>query len=191
MLILPASSRSGYVAAALALLQAIEDLEIPDGEQPAQNLAPVPQVLSDTAADAEERGWLMQCDLTGWVFKMNANTLDLEAIGQSFGDYAKGVAKGAGSFNGEMDHSRVVGKQSGLGILRLMMLTQQGSKARARFQLVDQRNSNVAEHVKERIFYETDILLGETAVNTSATDVILISAQFVATGQIRLAKQAP
>jgi len=125
------------------------------------------------------------------VFDMNATTLDLEAIGQSFGDYAKGAAKGAGSFNGEMDHSRVTGEQSGLGLLRLMMLTQQGSKARARFQLVDQRTSNVAEHVKERIFYETDILLGSSSVNTSATDVILISAQFVATGQIRLAKQAP
>ena len=191
MLILPASSRAGYEAAALALLQAIGDAEITDGEQPAQNLAPVPQVLADTAADAEARGWLMQCDLTGWVFDMNATTLDLEAIGQSFGDYAKGVAKGAGSFNGEMDHSRVTGEQSGLGLLRLMMLTQQGSKARARFQLVDQRSSNVAEHVKERIFYETDILLGSSSVNTSATDVILISAQFVATGQIRLAKQAP
>jgi hypothetical protein len=191
MLILPASSRSGYVAAALALLQAIEDLEIPDGEQPAQNLAPVPQVLSDTAADAEERGWLMQCDLTGWVFEMDAAQLDQEAIGQAFGEYAKGALRGAGSFNGEMDHSRVVGEQSGLGMLRLMMLTSQGSKARARFQLVDQRTSNVATHVRERIFYETDILLGKTAVNTSATDVILISAQFVATGRIRLAKQAP
>jgi hypothetical protein len=191
MLILPASSRAGYQAAALALLQAIDGLEIPDGEQPAQNLAPVPQLLTDTAADADERGWLMQCDLTGWVLEMNATTLDLEAIGQSFGDYAKGVAKGAGSFNGEMDHSRVAGEQSGLGMLRLMLLTQQGSKARARFQLVDQRSSTTASHVKERIFYETDILMGKTAVNTSATDVILISAQFVATGQIRLAKEAP
>jgi hypothetical protein len=45
--------------------------------------------------------------------------------------------------------------------------------------------------VKERVFYETDILLGKTAVNTSATDVILISAQFVATGRIRLAKEDP
>jgi hypothetical protein len=191
MLILPASSRSGYEAAALALLQAIGDAEITDGEQPAQNLAPVPQVLADTAADAEARGWLMQCDLTGWVFEMDAAQLDQEAIGQAFGEYAKGALRGAGSFNGEMDHSRVVGEQSGLGMLRLMMLTSQGSKARARFQLVDQRTSNVATHVRERIFYETDILLGKTAVNTSATDVILISAQFVATGQIRLAKQAP
>lgn len=191
MLILPASSQAGYEAAALALLQAIDGLPIADGEQPAHSLAPVPEVLSDTAADAEQRGWLMQCDLTGWVFEMDATQLDQEAIGQAFGEYAKGSLRGAGSLNGEMDHSRVTGEQSGLGMLRLMMLTQQGSKARARFQLVDQRSSTVAGHVKERIFYETDILLGKTAVNTSATDVILISAQFVATGQIRLAKQAP
>jgi hypothetical protein len=191
MLILPASSRTGYTAAALTLLQAIEGLEITDGEQPAENLAPVPQVLADTAADAEERGWLMQCDLTGWVFEMDATQLDQEAIGQAFGEYAKGALRGAGSFNGEMDHSRVTGEQSGLGMLRLMMLTSQGSKAKARFQLVDQRTSNVASHVKERVFYETDILLGKTAVNTSATDVILISAQFVATGRIRLAKEDP
>lgn len=191
MLILPASSRAGYEAAAVALLQAIEALEIPDGEQPAQNLAPVPPLLTDTAGDAEERGWLMQCDLTGWVFEMDATQLDQEAIGQAFGEYAKGSLRGAGSFNGEMDHSRVTGEQSGLGMLRLMMLTQQGSKARARLQLVDQRTSNVASHVKERIFYVTDILLGKTNVNTSATDVILISAQFVATGQIKLAKQGP
>ena len=191
LLVLPASSRSGYVAAAVTLLQAIDSAEIIDGQQPAGNLATVPQILADTAADAEERGWLLQCDLTGWVFEMDATQLDQEAIGQAFGDYAKGALKGAGSFNGEMDHSRVAGEQSGLGMLRLMMLTSQGSKARARFQLVDQRNSNVASHVKERIFYETDILLGKTAVNTSATEVILISAQFVATGQIKLSKGAP
>jgi hypothetical protein len=191
MLILPASSRAGYDAAALALLEAIERLPIPDGEQPAQNLAPVPEVLSNTAADAEQRGWLMQCDLTGWVFEMDATQLDQEAIGQAFGEYAKGALRGAGSFNGEMDHSRVMGEQSGLGMLRLMMLTQKGSKARARFQLVDQRTSNAASHVKERVFYETDILLGKTDVNTSATDVILILAQFVATGQIKLAKETP
>jgi hypothetical protein len=191
MLVLPASSRSGYQAAALALLTAIGKQEIPDGEQPAERLATVPQLLIDTAADADERGWLLQCDLTGWVFEMNAGTLDLEAIGQAFGEYAKGIARGAGSFNGEMDHSRITGEQSGLGLLRLMMLTQQGSKARARFQLADQRISNVPTHVRERVFYETDILLGATNVNTQAGDVILISAQFVATGRIKLAKQSP
>jgi hypothetical protein len=185
MLILPASSDAGYATAALQLLQAIAGAEIPDGEQPAANLSPVPQVLTDTAADVEERGWLKQCDLTEWVLEMDATQLDQDAIGQAFGESAKGVLRGAGSFNGEIDHSHVTGEQSGLGMLRLMMLTGQGSKARARFQLLDQRSASLPL-VPERVFYETDILLGKSSVNTSATDVIRMSAQFIATGGIWL-----
>ena len=188
LLILPASAVAGYNTAALALLQAIGAADIPGGEQPAANLAAVPQILLDTAADAEQRGWLIQCDLTDWVFEMDATQLDENAIGQAFGESAKGMLRGAGSFNGEIDHSYVAGEQSGLGMLRLMMLTEQGSKARARFQLLDQRNAS-APLVPERVFYETDILLGKTAVNTSAVDVIRMNAQFIATGRIRLAKR--
>jgi hypothetical protein len=189
LLILPASGQFGYQAAALELLQAIGDTEIPGGQQPAEYLTTVPDVLTDTAADADERGWLIQCDLNGWVFEMDASQLDQDAIGAEFGESARGMLRGAGSFNGEVDHSRIAGEQSGLGMLRLLMLTGQGSKARARFQLMDQRTSNIPTHVRERVFYETDILLVSCSVNTSATDVIRVSAQFVATGLIRLAKQ--
>ena len=178
-------SGATYIAAALQLLQAIGATEILDGEQPAGNLAPVPQVLTDTAADVEQRGWLKQCALTEWVFEMEAAELDEAVIGQAFGESAKGMLRGAGSFNGEIDYSRVAGEQSGLGMLRLMMLTGQGSKARARFQLLDQRSASLPQ-VPERVFYETDILLGKSSVNTSATDVIRMSAQFIATGRIRL-----
>jgi hypothetical protein len=181
-------SGAGYSAAALQLLQAIDGLEIPDGEQPAGNLAPVPQILTDTAADVEERGWLLQCDLSEWVFETDATQLDQDAIGQAFGESAKGTLRGAGSFNGEIDHSRVAGEQSGLGMLRLMMLTEQGSKARARFQLLDQRSASLPL-VPERVLYETDILLGKTSVTTGATDVIRMSAQFIATGRIRLVQE--
>jgi hypothetical protein len=188
LLILPASAVAGYNTAALALLQAIGAADIPGGEQPAANLAAVPQILLNTAADAEQRGWLIQCDLTDWLFEMDATQLKEDAIGQAFGEIAKGMLRGAGAFNGEIDHSYVAGEQSGLGMLRLMMLTEQGSKARARFQLLDQRNAS-APLVPERLFYETDILLWKTAVNTSAVDVIRINAQFIATGRIRLAKR--
>ena len=188
MLILPASAAAGYNAAALQLLQAISGLDIPDGEQPAENLATVPEILTDTAADVEQRGWLKQCDLTSWVFEMDAGTLDEGAISEAFGESAKGIVRGAGAFDGEIDHSYVSGEQSGMGMLKLMLLTQQGSKARARFQLVEQRSASLPL-VSERVFYETDILLGKTTVNASATDVITMSAQFIATGRIRLAKQ--
>lgn len=188
MLMVTQGSSGGYANAALQLLQAITGMPIPDGEQPADNLAEVPDVLTAAASDAEQRGWLVQCDLTGWVFEMDATQLDETAIGQAFGETAKGVLRGAGSFNGEVDHSRIAGEQSGLGLLKLMMLTAQGSKARARFQLMDQRTSTVAEHVKERVFYETDILMGRTSVNTQATDVIRLTGEFIATGRIRLVR---
>jgi hypothetical protein len=119
---------------------------------------------------------------------MDATQLDHNAIGQTFGESAKGMLRGAGSFNGEIDHRYISGEQSGLGMLRLMMLTNQGSKARARFQLMDQRNASLPL-VPERVFYETDILLGKTSVNTQAGDVILLSAEFVATGKIALSKE--
>jgi len=181
---------ANYSAAALQLLQVIDGLQIPDGEQPADHLAPVPVLLTATAADPEQRGWLIQCDLTGWVFEMDATQLDEDAIGQAFGESARGMVRGAGSFNGEIDHRWIAGEQTGLGMLRLMTLTARGSKALARFQLMDQRTA-AAPLIRERVFYETDILLGRTSVDAQSTDVIKLSAQFVATGKIRLAKQSP
>jgi hypothetical protein len=189
MLILPASMATGYNAAALQLLQLIAGLEIPGGEQPAENLAPVPEILTDTAADVEERGWLMQCDLTNWVFETDVAQLDETAIGQDFGESAKGMLRGAGSFNANLSHEFVSGSNSSVGMLRLVMLTGQGSKARARFQIADQRNSG-SSSIPERLFYETDILLSKATVNTQFDDVIRISSDFVATGRIRLAKES-
>jgi hypothetical protein len=185
MLILPASAAAGYNAAALTLLQSIADIDIPDGEQPAENLATVPQVLSDTAADVAERGWLMQCDLTSWVFETDVAQLDETAIGQDFGESAKGLLRGAGNFNANLNYDFISGSNSSVGMLRLVMLTGQGSKARARFQIADQRNSNPPA-IRERLFYETDILLNKATVNTQADDIIRLSSDFVATGRIQL-----
>jgi hypothetical protein len=188
MLILPASMATGYNAAALQLLQLIAGLEIPGGEQPAENLAPVPEILTDTAADVEERGWLMQCDLTNWVFETDVAQLDETAIGQDFGESAKGTLRGAGSFSAIIGHEFVSGSNSSVGMLRLVMLTEQGSKARAKFQIADHRNSG-SSSIPERLFYETDILLNKATVNTQFDDVIRLNADFVATGRIRLAKE--
>ena len=185
MLILPASAASGYSAAALQLLQALAGLGIPDGEQPAGNLTAVPEILTDTAADVEERGWLLQCDLTSWVFETDVAQLDETAIGQDFGESAKGLLRGAGNFNANLNYDFISGSNSSVGMLRLVMLTGQGSKARARFQIADQRNSSPPA-IRERLFYETDILLNKATVNTQADDIIRLSSDFVATGRIQL-----
>jgi hypothetical protein len=174
-----------YAIAALALLQSIADLDIPEGEQPAENLAPVPQILTDTAASADSRGWLLQCDLTSWVFETDVAQLDETAIGQDFGESAKGLLRGAGNFNANLNYDFIAGSNSSVGMLRLVMLTGQGSKARAKFQIADQRTSS-SPAIRELLYYETDILLNKTTVNTQADDIIRVSADFVATGRVQL-----
>ena len=177
-----------YVDAALQLLEDIGSASVQDGEQPAENLAPVPRTMLDAAADVDNRGWLMQCDLTNWIFETDVTQLDETAIGQTFGESAKGLLRGAGSFSANLSHEFVSGSSGSVGMLRLVMLTGQGSKARARFQIADQRNSG-SSSMPERLFYETDILLNKATVNTQFDDAIRISADFVATGRIQLAKE--
>lgn len=181
------ATKAVYIAAALQLLEEIASLDISEGEEPAENLAPLPQVLIDEASDPEERGWLIQCDLTGWVFETDAAQLDETAIGQVFGESAKGILRGAGSFTGNINNRYVTGENSSIGMLRLVTLTGQGSKARARFQIAGERTPYSAS-ATERLFYETDILLNKSSINTQFDDIIQFTAEFVATGRIQLAK---
>ena len=179
---------SNYSTAALDLLEAVAGMEIPDGEQPASNLTTVPQILIDTAADVAQRGWLIQCDLTSWVFEMDATQLDETAIGQVFGESAKGTLRGAGSLSGVIDYDYVTGENNSLGLLKLVMLTAQGSKAKAKFQISEDYDPR-SYPAKEKLFYETDILLSRSSVNTQFDDAIRFTTDFVATGRIRLAKE--
>jgi hypothetical protein len=186
MMILPAVDDPAYADAAY---EALEAADSPAGGEAA--LEPVPAVIAAAAADAEVRGWKVQCDLNAWVLEMDAGQLDQDAIGQVFGEYARGMLRGAGSFSGEVDHKYEPGQVDGLSLLRLVMLTQHGSKARARFQLIDRRSRPALQQgqlgpVPKKVFYETDILLGKTTVNTKSADIIRVDAQFVATGKITL-----
>jgi hypothetical protein len=187
VLVMQGASAS-YLSAALQLLRDIGAAPIQDGEQPAENLASIPQAMIDLAADADSRGWLMQCDLTNWIFETDVTQLDETAIGQTFGESAKGLLRGAGSFSAIISHEFISGFDNSVGMLRLVMLTEQGSRAKAKFQIADHRNSG-SSSIPERLFYETDILLNKATVNTQFDDVIRINADFVATGRIRLAKE--
>lgn len=192
MLIAPVTKANdkinSYLSAALELLLSIGNATIQDGEQPAEDLMAIPEVMLDEAANTDSRGWLIQCDLTNWVFETDVAQLDETAIGQTFGESAKGLLRGAGSFSANISHEFIPGLNSSIGMVRLIMLTGQGSKAKARFQIADQRNSG-SSSIPERLFYETDILLNKATVNTQFDDIIRMNADFVATGKIRLTKE--
>jgi hypothetical protein len=140
---------------------------------------------------SQESGWRQVANLTSWVFETNVDLLDQNAIGQRFGESAKGSLKGAGSLNAIIgsDRSGLFGPSS---MLRLMLVTQVGAKAMAKFTIADSRNSEEeCTSTNKAVHYEAPIILSNTNINTTVDEVITLGVQFVATGKIRIVSSAP
>lgn len=130
-----------------------------------------------------ESGWKILSSLTSWVFETNVDMLDLNAIGQEFGEATKGMLRGAGSFEANIDYGGDGVTYSAGTLLKLMLLTQTGATAMARFLVAPPERIDCS---MEPMCYETPIIFSKTSVNVNTTDVIKMSADFLSTGRIRL-----
>lgn len=152
----------------------------------------LPQSLSDQISTFLEdgsaiNGWKQVANLTSWVFETNVDVLDQNAIGQKFGESAKGALRGAGSFNAIVDAKQNYEFFGPSSLLRLMLLTDVGAKANARFVIADSTSSENDCEQGKKIYYETPIIISNSTMDTSVTEIITMTIQFVATGKIRLA----
>jgi hypothetical protein len=182
-----ASSRSGYAQALLALA-----LALPRPEQPESLLSDLvtalPTVITEAGADADERGWKRQADLSGWEIETDAGMLDHGAIGEAFGSVIASQASGAGSFSGEMSNTYHPGVSSSAAMLRLQQLTRHGSTATIRLLVADgpRGHSSGHEYIREDcLFYELDIALTKTRLSAQSGNTMQISGQFAAVGDVR------
>ena len=182
-----ASNRSGYAQALLALA-----LALPRPEEPESLLADVvpalPAVIQEAGADADERGWKRQADLTGWDLETDAGMLDHGAIGEAFGSVIASQASGAGSFSGEVSNTYSPGVSSSAAMLRLQQLRRHGSTATIRLLVADgpRGHSNGHEFIREEcLFYELDIALTKCQLSAQAGNTMKISGQFAAIGDVR------
>ena len=132
-------------------------------------------------------GWKQVANLTSWVLETNVDVLDQNAIGQKFGESAKGALKGAGSFNAIIDAKQNYQLFGPSSLLRLMLLTDVGAKANAKFVIADSNSSQSDCEQNKKIYYETPIIISNSTVDTSVAEIITMTIQFVATGRIRLA----
>ena len=72
-------------------------------------------------------------------------------------------------------------------IMRLLLMTQKGAKAHAKFFLIDNGAScDLACQTGGALWYETDIYITQNAINVRPTEILAGSAQFVTTGEIKL-----
>jgi hypothetical protein len=133
----------------------------------------------------DKRGWYFQAFIRDWALNIDASTLDMTAIGETFGEATKALVRGAGSMSFILEHMLKAQAQDPLALLRLVLLTQDGSKASAKFYLMKDREAASCSDLTQlggTVYYQTDILFSSSQLNVRATDMIEGSTDFVATG---------
>lgn len=181
------SSNSGYLDAfnSRAALIAVE--ELPAAEQLLESVVALTAPISAVTESPEARGWLMQGYMQSWALDVDASNLDMTAIGETFGENTKALVRGAGSMQFIFEYTDATLQDDPLTLLRLVLLTQQGSKATARFYLMKDRNSaSSCSQVTGSVYYETDVLLTNSRLNIQSENMVAGSTDFVATGRIAL-----
>jgi len=177
-----------YTAALDSAATTLQALTLQTSEQRLASVVTLPAGF-DSVCDDVNRTWSVQCDLQGWVMSIDASNLDTTAIGETFGESVKSLVRGAGSLEFFAEHSNSNEEQDGLALLRLVLLTQNQCNTKGRFYLYKDRNDPTAK-IDGSVYYECDILLTNTRLNTRAAEAITGTADFVATSEIRL-KVAP
>jgi hypothetical protein len=182
-----ASSRSGYAEALLALAATLPRPGEP--ETLLADLVPaMPPAIYEAGADADDRGWVRQADLSGWELETDGGMLDHGAIGEAFGSVIASQASGAGSFSGEISNIYSPGVSPSAAMLRLQLLTRHGSTGTIRLLVADgpRGHSNGSMFIREEcLFYELDIALTKTRLSAQAGETMKIVGQFAAIGDVR------
>ena len=82
----------------------------------------------------------------------------------------------------------VSGKARNNLINSLLMMTEKGCEASAQFYMLERGEGCGVDCdlIRGSLYYETDVLITQTAVNLRPTELVAGTAQFVTTGDIRL-----
>ena len=175
---------STYTAAINSAVATLKPLVLPDSEQTLTSVIALPSDFDALCADAN-REWKLQCDLEEWILSIDASNLDITSIGETFGENIKSLVRGAGSLQFLAENKNVSNEEDGLSLLRLVLLTQNQCNTKGRFYIYKDRNEQ-APRVNGSVYYECEILLTNTRLNTRATELIAGTADFVATSEIKL-----
>lgn len=145
------------------------------------------------ANSAEGRPWKIQAWLREWTLNLSGPEVDTTAVGEKFGDAVKAIVTGGGTLDFVIERTYRTGYEDPTGLMRLLLLVQNGCKAEAKFYLIENRTGSPAnsscspqQRLAGDLYYQCDILITSSAINTRADDMIAGSADFVTTGPIAL-----
>ena len=180
----------GDVQDAVTLVTICDDA--PDYEQPEydsdeyENANVLPR---DETAGQTAPYWQLLCDLREWSLELSAPSVDTTAISEKFGEAVKSLVTGGGSTEFLIDRKMYDDvNDNGLALMKLLLMTEKGCKASAKFYLVDRGNEakESPDQIPGDLYYATELLVTASAVNVRPTEIIAGTANFVTTGEIRL-----
>ena len=190
LVLAPYSAAAAYQAALLTLAQSVAaSLPLAEPELPAEMVTTIPAA----ASTADLIGWKIQAQLAEWVLDQEAATSDTTALAERYGDSVKALVRGSGTLQFDIERSYREGKQDATALLRLVLMLDRGCNCRARFYLhrdrpAEARSANDCRDPRlgGALWYECDLLLARTGVQTAARQLISGSAAFLVLGETQL-----
>ena len=190
LIIAPWQAAAAFQAALVSLAETVRALlPLSKPEQSVESLTAIPDAL----ASPDLIGWRIQAQLAEWTLDQEGGTQDTTALSEGYGDSVKALVRGSGSLQFDVDRTYRSGYQDSTALLRLVMMLDRGCKTRARFylcrdQAADPTTSNPTREPKlgGSLWYEADLLLARTGVQTAASKLIAGSAAFLVLGETQL-----
>ena len=133
--------------------------------------------------------WQVLCEIREWSLELSAPSVDTTSVAEKFGNAVKSLVTGGGSTEFFIDRLCFNDNEdNGLLMMKLLMMTEKGCEASAQFYMLDRGEGCGVDCdlIRGSLYYETDILITQTAVNLRPTELVAGTAQFVTTGDIRL-----
>lgn len=136
--------------------------------------------------------WEVLCEVREWSLELSAPAVDTTSVAEKFGNSVKSLVTGGGSTEFFIDRAcRPEGESDGLELMKLLLMTEKGAKAEAQFWMIDRPScETTCGLVAGDLYYSTEILVTQTAVNLRPTEIVAGTAQFVTTGEIRLVESS-
>ncbi len=141
-----------------------------------------------------DRGYMWQvlCDIREWSLQLNAENIEVTSISEKWGNSVKSVVTGGGNIEFFIDRECFPeGTNNGLPLMEMLLMTEKGCEATAEFWMLSRGADCQWTDCKMPgdLYYEADILVTQNSVNLRPTDLVVGTAAFVTTGEIKLLQE--
>lgn len=133
--------------------------------------------------------WQVIADMREWTLDLSAPTIDTTAISEKFGEAVKSLVTGSGNAEFLIDRNCYDdNSDNGIMLMRLVLMTEKGCKARAKFYLISDADDSSSYGVIRPggLYYSAEILVTSSAVSVRPADVVAGTVNFATTGAVKL-----